>query len=86
MPQTSYALKPQSLLITETPFYGDVLLQDAADDNAHALMQRYFTHGYEIFSARLAELKRMERPLTNQEERELRFMLDALISAKRSLE
>ncbi|MDP3963460.1 MAG: hypothetical protein Q8Q39_03105 [bacterium] len=81
----AYHINSAAITIDAEPHTHDQLLRDAADDDV-AIMRQYFDRGYEIFSARLAELKDLRQTLTDQEERELRFMLEALISAKRSLE
>lgn len=46
---------------------------------------KYFEKGLKKFRERLADLETPGRVLTSQEEKELRFMLDALIEAKQLL-
>lgn len=46
---------------------------------------KYFEKGFKKFRERLAELEAPDRVLTSKEEKELRFMLDALIEAKHIL-
>ena len=47
--------------------------------------ERYFDHGFELFEKRLRHFKQIKRKLTEAEEKELRFMLEALIEAKNHL-
>ncbi len=49
-------------------------------------MKSYFEAGYTLFEKRLTEFHDLKRPLTAEEEKELNFMLSALISAKNILE
>lgn len=43
---------------------------------------KYFEKGMKKFRQRLDQLENLDRSLTDQEEKELRFMLDALIEAR----
>jgi len=45
-------------------------------------LSKYFEKGMKKFKFKLEEFENLQRPLTQAEEKELRFMLDALIEAK----
>jgi hypothetical protein len=45
----------------------------------------YFDRGYKIFQKRLEAFSGLERELTPEEERELKFMMDSLIDAKNTI-
>jgi len=60
------------------------IFEDWEDFNPKNLVE-YFDKGYEILRGRLEEFKALKRPLTETEDQELKFMLDALIHAKNSL-
>ena len=60
---------------------GIMFFRDGEDFGPKNLPE-YFNKGYQIFSRRLEEFKNLERPLEAEEERELTFMLEALIQAK----
>lgn len=46
---------------------------------------KYFEKGMKKFQSKLETFENLERPLTQVEEKELRFMLEALIEAKQIL-
>lgn len=63
-----------------------LLLRDKPQDQARTVIRNYFDKGFAVFRDRIDELHRSNRRLTPRREKELRFMLEALISAKRMLE
>jgi hypothetical protein len=59
-------------------------LRDGANDAAAAgtIMRRYFDGCYDLLIRQLERLRDVDRPLTEQEKRELAFLLKALIKEK----
>lgn len=62
-----------------------MLLRDGSESRRELSVRRYFDLSYGIFLKRLKELKNLRRRLKPEEEKELRFMIDALIDAKHLL-
>jgi hypothetical protein len=59
---------------------------DDLEDFDEQRMREYFKNSWAIFVERLRRFKYLQRRLTPLEEKELKFMLEALISAKNILE
>jgi len=61
------------------------LLRDVGEQEKNFDLQAYFDNGYRTFMDRLAVLEDASRTITPSQEKELMFMLEALIAAKNSL-
>lgn len=59
------------------------LLHDRWEEFDEAALKKYFENGYKIFSERLKTFGNLKNKLTVKEETELKFMLEALIDAKK---
>lgn len=57
-------------------------LRDAAAARPDSIMQRYVDRSHRVLVKRLERLKSLERRLTDEEERELTFLLRSLIDLK----
>ena len=80
-----YRLPPQNFKVRLNPLLdGSGIFMDWEDFNPKNLVE-YFDKGYEVLRQRLEEFKTLQRPLTEMEDQELKFMLEALIHAKNSL-
>ncbi|GEM_PF-4756825 len=64
----------------------DVSAGDSWERFDEESLKEYFGKGYGIFLARLEEFRSLTRPLSREEEKELKFMLEALVTAKNTLE
>lgn len=62
------------------------ILYDKEERVGKRQTEEYFHNSYEIFAGHLERFRNMKRGLTEEEEKEMRFMLEALISAKNILE
>ena len=62
-----------------------VLLLRDWEDFGEKDLPVYFEKAYSIFLRRMEVMRRLDRPLNKQEEKELRFMLDALVEAKHAM-
>ena len=58
------------------------LIHDGWEDFDASSMSAHFNTAYETFMNRLKELRNLKRALNSKEEKELKFMLEALIAAK----
>lgn len=77
----SHGVFPPALLLN------DVLAADSPWEMFdEQKLQSYFENGQRIFLSRLGELGDPSHSLTSRKEKELRFMLEALIAAKKTLE
>jgi hypothetical protein len=85
----TYCLPPlsRSFVVSNGVFSASPkLLRDAVQQDEHFDFQAYFDNGYRTFMDRLAVFEDTSRTITPSEEKELMFMLEALIAAKNSLE
>lgn len=48
------------------------------------VMRRYFEKNFDIFLDCLKTMRQLKRPLTPEEEKEFKFMMEALVEAKNS--
>lgn len=77
---------PDFIVLTDdNPVSFPLLLHDKWEDFNEERLQEYFQKSYEIFLNRLKEFQNLKRPLSTREEKELTFMLEALMNAKNSL-
>ena len=70
-----YAIKSNPIFIEDRP------KREFNDED----VKKYFQNGFNIFLARLNDLKELNRELTPTEQKEMKFMLEALIDAKNYL-
>ncbi|MDP2598791.1 MAG: hypothetical protein Q8P49_03100 [Candidatus Liptonbacteria bacterium] len=76
----SHGMFPFALLLH------DVVAADSAWESFDEQKLRgYFENGFRVFLSRLEEFQSFGQPLTVQKEKELKFMLEALIAAKKTL-
>jgi len=61
------------------------LLYDKWEEFDERKLEEYFEKSYGIFMSRLQEFREAKHQLTTKEEKELKFMLEALIDVKKSL-
>lgn len=62
------------------------ILEDAWERFNETGVQKYLKRGYKIFLRRLEKFRNLKRKLSVKEEKELRFMFESLISAKKLLQ
>jgi hypothetical protein len=55
----------------------------SASEGADEITKRYFEGCYDLFLVQAKKMRHLRRPLTEAEEKELRFMLETLIREKR---
>jgi hypothetical protein len=89
--------KPYDLAEEDFLVFGDIVLRSLPlliHDRARGFVvgpeqrqiKKYFNKGFKIFLARLRSLQNIKGKLPPRQEKELLFMLSALVSAKRMLE
>lgn len=81
-----YLIASQAMIVADGFFtrHGRVL-RDGLESRRKRNLQRYFDVSYRVFLKHLEALRNSEQPPTAEEERELRFSIDALLDAKRRL-
>lgn len=83
----SYIIPQSGYIISHDKILGQQwILRDSSWQSEPAQnLQNFFDNGYILFLQRIDALRQLQRPLTATEEKELRFMLEALMDAKNSL-
>jgi len=61
------------------------LLYDTWEEFDEGKLEEYFEKSYVIFMSRLEEFRNGKREITKEEEKELKFMLETLMSTKSNL-
>jgi len=87
---TEYKINKNTFAVSDVgptlfDFFRDDPRRKSWEDFDERSQEKYFKDGYELFLVRLHEFKRLDRRATVNEEKELRFMLDALLAAKEFL-
>ncbi|HUZ92785.1 MAG TPA: hypothetical protein VNG29_02175 [Candidatus Paceibacterota bacterium] len=86
----NYAIRTNDCTVACGVFGGMLLRDEFAksgrwEDFGEQDLDAYFNGGYATLLSRLEAFRDLPRPLTAEENKELRFMLEALIEAKRVL-
>lgn len=82
MTDTTYVLPPADALVSEGLVSFSWVVNDRVALDTPLARQKYFDRGYRLFQKKLADFAEASRVPTHHEERELLFMLEALIEAK----
>lgn len=75
----NFKISSDGILITSP-----ILMYDKKAEGNKIYAKKYFDNAYKIFTNRLEKLNKSK--ITASEEKELKFMLDALLSAKNIIE
>lgn len=71
-----YAIKEKPLVLRDA---------DTDRERHERNLRRYFESSYKVFLARMEQFMEEEDPLGEEEKKEIRFMVEALIEAKQLL-
>ncbi|MFH1246321.1 MAG: hypothetical protein V1489_00910 [Candidatus Liptonbacteria bacterium] len=88
LPRSTYSLPEYDFVVfSDAVLYSlPKLLHDGEGRKDKSAVKKYFVRGMRIFTSRLKAMEKTRGHISHTRQKELSFMLDALISAKQMLE